>query len=55
MDRCDGCHAKAVLRAKTKWGSFQFCNHCWQKHQKALKSETVQYLDKVYDHATSGL
>lgn len=55
MPQCDGCHVRAILRARTTWGTFHFCNHCWQKHQRALKAESVQYLDKVFDVEKVGL
>lgn len=46
-DRCDtGCGAAAVVMAKGLHGELLFCNHHYNKHEKALDSWAYEVIDE---------
>jgi hypothetical protein len=45
-DRCDSCHAEALVLVKGVSGDLMFCGHHYNKHEEKLKAYAFEIIDE---------
>ena len=46
QDRCDQCHAEALVLVKGVTGMLMFCGHHYNKNEKALSTFAFETIDE---------